>query len=57
MYNFQDKNIEVLMKKKHKINRELVPKESQQSIHTNIVIMCPEVPGPAPAWTELHQKQ
>lgn len=57
MYNFQDKNIEVLMKKKHKINRELVPKESQQSIHTNIVIMCSEVPGPAPAWTELHQKQ
>lgn len=36
------------MKKKHKINRALVPKESQQSILLNIVIMCPEVPGPAP---------
>lgn len=34
--------------KKHKINKALVPKESQQSIHLNIVIMCPEVPGPAP---------
>lgn len=36
------------MKRQHKINRALVPKESQQSIYLNIVIMCPEVPCPGP---------
>lgn len=48
IYNFQDKNIDVPMKKKHTINRALVPKESKQSIHLNIVILCPVVPGPVP---------